>query len=251
MKKFNTKKIFLATFTATVMALSSGASLSAYADGNVGGATFGRNYAISDPDVYQDYLETLSDEQRQLVDEKVRMDAEAREKTPADEIHANTRSTTKYGLSGIFTMFQQKNDLLCVAACVQSMLTYVTGSSPEQDEINKVIDTQLATIPKYVNDKISVTDYVWSTDPDPSDITRRIKRDITDWNIPTFLGIIDPYGVNWFYATIGHCVLSNGIYDDETMILIADPLGGRIDNCAFFYEAETDKVAQVTVEMCW
>lgn len=73
------------------------------------------------------------------------------------------------------------------------------------------------------------------TSPTKTQITSTIKTDITIEEIPTFLRISGTSTANWYYATNGHCVLSNALYSDYSSVQIADPLGDRVSGCPYYY----------------
>lgn len=250
MKKINTKSILAAAFAATVMAVSSSASLSAYAESSVSNEEFGGDYATVNSDDYQRYLGTLSDEQLQLIAEKERVAAKF-ETELSTERYATTRAATLIGVPGTFTIYQQETNTYCVPACIKSVLMYTTNSSPSQASIDSTINMNFTKIPDYVNARQSKCNYVLSTSPTQSTLTSHIKSDITSWEVPSFLRISGTSETSWYYATNGHCVLSNGIYDDQSIVLIADPLGERVTDCPYFYEKPASTVANYTTHQCW
>lgn len=247
MKKVNTKNTLAAAFAATVMAISCSASISAYAADATSIQSINGDNAVVNVSEYQEYLDTLTDEQKAIVNAKEQMVAGV----SSNEMYGTTRSSTKHGLSRTFTMYQQETDYYCVPACIKSMLTYVTGSSPSQSTIHDYTQLRFSVIPSYVNERQNATKYLLAESPTQSDLTRRIKSDITTWDVPTFIRIENHYGTNWYYGTDGHCILSNGIYDDLSDILIADPLGNRVTGCPYFYEKDASTVARYTTDMCW
>lgn len=249
MKKLNGKKKLAATFAAAVMAISGGASLSAFATGVDDIQQISGDNAIVDMSGYQEYLDTLTDEQRQLVFEKEQMvDNFVNEQSGGI---STLSSGTLVGVPGTFTMYQQETDTYCAPACIKSVLMYTTGSSPTQASIDRVINREFTNIPSYVNSRQKQCNYVLEDDFTQSDLTRRINIDITSYKVPAFLRIYNHYGTNWYYGTDGHCILSNGIYDDLSTILIADPLGDKVTGCPYFYEKPASVVATYTTHFCW
>lgn len=250
MKKFNTKNIFAATFAAAVMAISSGASLTAFATGVDDIQQISGDNAIVDMSGYQEYLDTLTDEQRQLVYDKENMVEDFDSLLSANETNANSRAAL-IGVPGTFTIYQQETDTYCVPACIKSVLMYTTGSSPTQASIDSVINKDFSKIPAYVNQRQDNCNYILTTSPSQSTLTSHIKSDITSWEVPSFLRISGTTNATWYYTTSGHCVLSNGIYDDLATVLIADPLGDRVSGCPYFYEKAATNLIKYTTHMCW
>ncbi|MBD5156125.1 MAG: hypothetical protein HDT13_00560 [Butyrivibrio sp.] len=248
MKKLNGKKKLAATFAAAVMALSCTASLSAYAESTTNNGTFGGDYAIVDLDEYQSYLDTLSDAQLQLIAEKEQLASEI-EAEQSVTTYADARGTL-IGVPGTFTMYQQETDTYCGNACMKSVLMYTTGSSPTQAEIDTELKNKFSNIPSYANARQSKCFYVHFANPTQSELTSKIKSDITNYKVPAFLRIVTRKPV-WYYDTNGHCVLSNGIYDDVSKILIADPAGDLAPDCPYFYEKPASTVADYTTAICW
>ncbi len=201
-------------------------------------------------DEYQAYLDTLSDEQRQLIEEKEQMAAEI-EAEQSNKPYATTGEATLIGLPGVFTMYEQETYRYCGPACIKSALMYITGTSPTQSQINREINETFTNIPEYVNARQDKCLYVFSKPQTKDDITIRIRSDITVDKVPTFLRIVIPEDIEWFYPPTYHCVLSNGIYDDLETILIADPLGGKVKDCPAFYEKPASTIAKITTSICW
>lgn len=248
MKKFNAKKKFAATFAAAVMALSFGASLSAYAESTVNNETFGGDYAIVDLEAYQSYLDTLSDAQLQLIAEKEQLASEIEAEQSIDT-NANARGTL-IGVPGTFTMYQQETNTYCANACMKSVLMYTIGSSPTQAQIDTELKNKFSNIPSYANARQSQCHYVHHANPTQAELTSRIKADIVNIKVPAFLRI-ETTDDDWYYSTSGHCILSNGIYDDVSKILIADPLGDRAPGCPYFYEKQAYEVSERATAICW
>lgn len=235
------------SFTAaclTVLTAIGCASFSAYAE-NEG---FSGDHAIVDPDKYQEYLDSLTDEQLQLMEEKERMAAEI-ESALANRPYA-VASNTYHDIPGSFTMYQQETEWLCVPACIKSVLMYVNGNSPTQAAIDWVIRENFSNIPSYINEQQNRCFYLYLKNPTSDELTSHIYSDVSRYKVPTFLRIVTRKP-EWHYDTNGHCVLSNGISDDFLHIRIADPNGGLEPDLPYFYIGETSTVKNFTTTMCW
>ncbi len=204
---------------------------------------------IVDMDEYQRYLDTLTDEELQLIAEKEQMAAEI-ESAASDGTHTAPRAGTLIGVPGTFTMYQQETDTYCGPACIKSVLMYINGESPSQESIDKAVNRKFSAIPEYVNARQAECYYVLCPDPAVDELTRKIKLDITTFHVPTFL-LIASRKPTWPHDTDGHCVLSNGIYDDLSTILIADPLGEKDPEIKYFYEMDADDVAYWNRSICY
>ena len=204
--------------------------------------------AVVDMSEYHDYLDTLSDEQMEAALEKEALMNSLSMQNGA-EIQAVT--ATKLSIPGTFTMYQQETDTYCGSACVKSLLMYVNGSSPTQSSINSSINNSFTAIPNYVNSRQSNCQYLLVTSPTQANLQTCVYMDITNDEVPTFLRLNGTSSPSWYYATNGHCVLSNAIYSDKSIIQIADPLGGRVSGCLYFYEKSASTVSSYTTHVCY
>ncbi len=77
---------------------------------------------------YEAYLDSLSAEEIEARNVKIAM---------AQEVSRTrlTRTGSRLTIPGTFTMYQQQKDYYCIPACVQSILTYINGTSPTQADI--------------------------------------------------------------------------------------------------------------------
>lgn len=230
--------------------LASSAVITAYADENHSDTTASENHAGIDEREYQEYLDSLSDEQLQLVREKEERVKEI-EQQIVEKQFITLKSTTIYSIPGTFTMYQQETDTYCGPACVKSVLMYINGSSPSQSDINDYIGGKFTTIPRYMNSKQKQCNYLLKTNPTQSSLTAAIFSSIYVDKVPTFLRISGTTRSNWYYATSGHCILAYEIYSDYSKIKIADPLGDRVEGCPYFYLKPASTVAKYTTHVCY
>lgn len=159
-------------------------------------------------------------------------------------------NATKLSIPGTFTIYQQQTDTYCCPACIESTLMYINGSSPSQSSINSSINMDFTRITNYVNNRQSRSPYIYLSSPTQSQLTACIKTSI-NVAIPTFLRIAETSTPIWYYDTDGHCVLSNAIYDDNSKIQIADPLGERGSGCPYFYEKNASTVHDYTTDLIY
>ncbi len=191
-----------------------------------------------DMDSYQEYLDSLTEEDLQKIAEKEAM-LEAMEDQPT------TRAATKVSLPGTFTMYRQETSTYCAPACVKSALMYIKGSSPSQASIDSYIQQDFTKIPKYMNDRQSRNYYVLYASPFVSDMFKCFKHDISEKRVPTFFRLYNPSGENWYYGTFGHCLLVNAYYSDFSQAQLADPLGGTVPEWKVFYVKSSTVLGQV------
>ncbi|MDE7230696.1 MAG: C39 family peptidase [Oscillospiraceae bacterium] len=241
-------KSFIAACPAAATAAGC-ASFSAYAQNEESGG----NYAIVDSGEYQEYLDSLTDEQRKIVAAKEQMlEQLLADKNITEPSGTYATSDTYIDLPGIFTMYRQETDDYCVSACIMSALEYLGIGSPKQSVINELVeDGHFSKIPEYINSMQEQNFYIHKERPSLDELTECIKTDVGHYNVPTFLGIATNKDIRWFYTTSGHCVLSNGISNDLSMIRIADPLGNVKPGVPVFYTAKASDVQQMTRAICW
>ena len=161
------------------------------------------------------------------------------------------KAAYKISIPGTFGMYQQEKDDYCCDACIKSVLMYTAKTSPSQATIHKTINLDFSKIPAYVNARESQCYYVFVTSPSLTSLKDKIYYDINTEKTPSFLRIYNLTGANWYYATAGHCVLSNAIYSDKSIIQIADPLGGRVSGCPYYYLKNATVVGNYTTHICW
>lgn len=226
-----------------------GTSLLGYADNSQSGYNSKTDYAIVDMDEYQAYLDSLTDEQRQILEAKERGDFTLAD-IPGESTNSSARAAL-IGLPGTFTMYQQIKNDYCGIACVFSALTYINGFSQPQDSLYVYVGNNFSKIPSYMNENQNKCTYFMIAGFSQKTLTDHIKSDIVSWNVPSFLRIERTEKPDWSYETNGHCVLSNGIYDDASRILIADPLGEKAPDTPYFYLKDTETVYKYITHMCW
>lgn len=233
--------------SACVIAAGS-AALPAYADNDTDDMEFGGNYAIVDEAEYQEYLDSLTDEQRQFIEAKEQMLTELMNES--SETYMSGRAAM-IGLSKPFTIYSQKESIYCGPACVQSVLKYITGDSPEQEEIHDVIQRNFYAIPGYIASIQTKFTYSKYGNPSETALVNCIKTDVANFDVPTFIRIAGTTTTSWYYRTDGHCILSTGVSDDLSTIQIADPLVGLVPDCPGFYSKSAYLVSLFTTDICW
>ncbi len=222
------------------------ASLLAYAENE----RFGGNYAIDDSGEYQKYFDSLTDEQRKIIEEKEKIAADF-DSNPFAGMYAAT-GEAYLDLPGTFSMYQQQTLSYCVPACIQSVLVYINGISPDQGDIYPFVNIYFDRIPGYINPRLTKHTYVfWTAEKIEDRLTYFITQDVAAAKVPTFIRIVVPKNSEWHYETDGHCVLSNGISVDQSMIRIADPNGGLEPDFPTFYRMKSEIVGKYTTSICW
>lgn len=178
---------------------------------------------------YQAYLESLSQEELSKIAEKedmVRFYSATR---------VQTRSGTKISIPGTFNMYQQEEADYCIPATIKSILVYLTGSSPSQSQIHSSINRDPTKIAGYLNDRQSDVYYVYKASPSQTSMCDNLYTTIKHAQAPASMGISGTTTSNWYYATAGHSLVVNAIYDDYSYIQFGDPLGERTPGCPYFY----------------
>lgn len=195
----------------------------------------------------EEYLNSLTDEDLAKIIEKERK---------SDEFcnQPLTRSVYKISIPGTFKMFQQQNSNYCVPACVQSVL-YYNNLIVTQDAIAKALatnsnGTRAEFIVPYLNANQSFH-YVRQGTPTQTILCDRLYTTIAGDKRPALIGIVNPTGYGWHYATNGHFLVVNAIYSDKSVIQIADPLGDTQTGFPYFYSKPAYIVGDVCEELIW
>ncbi|WP_339224886.1 hypothetical protein [Paenibacillus sp. FSL H8-0332] len=68
---------------------------------------------------------------------------------------------------------------------------------------------------------------------------------------PSSVGISNSTGANWHYATTGHNLEVNAIYNDKSIVQFADPLGGTQSGWPSFYEKTAAMASSVSTMVVW
>lgn len=234
-----------------VASLASSSFVIAFADEKQASAVMSDDYASIDGSAYQAYLDSLTDEQLQVVREKEKRLDEIEKQIIENQL--TSRAVTKYVLPGSFMMFQQETDTYCVPACIKSALIYIIGISQTQSEINSVIKKDFAKILAYMNLMQNKSTYLLtdlsserSLTTAKSRLTAAIFSSVYIDKVPAFLQISGTTKSDWNYEADGHCVLAYGISSDKSTILIGDPLGGWSGCGSLYYEKDSETVAKHT-----
>jgi len=211
---------------------------------------FGADYAKIDEVKYQEYINSLSKEEKQALLEK-----EVMMRSVASEIENNNGAkgtmASWVSLSSSFLMYQQETSSYCGPACVKSMLMYVNGSSPSQSSIDSSINGNFTQIPSYVNSRQSNCLYSMISYPSQTSLIACIYVDINSYNVPPFLRIQGTTTPSWYYATNGHCIVSKGVYSDYSKVRIGDPLGDRVAGCPYYYDKSAADISTYTTHVCY
>lgn len=203
------------------------------------------------PEEEEEYWNSLSEEEKQLI-----KDAEEESDRIAEEWAKQpmTRAATKISIPGTFTMYAQTHDMYCAPACVKSIIQYLNGSSPTQDDIARGMETTLdrgtlvVNIVPYLNSKVSYNYKLVST-PSQTTMCNRLYTTIVTNKKPGMMAIYNPKGTNWHYPTDGHALVVNAIYSDKSKVQFADPLGNKYDK---YYYIKTAAIAHaVCAHLIW
>lgn len=225
--------------------VSAAALLTTFSAATASASAVKGDYArVSASDV-QNYMNTRSSKELKLIREKEKQSSKA-------SASAVTKgAATKISIPGVFWMYQQETDTYCVPACIQSAVRYLSGTILSQADINSYINMDFSKIPAYVNGKENQCYYILVNAPNQTSLCNKIYYDIVTEQAPAFLRIANTSSATWYYLTYGHCVLSNAIYDDLSIIQLADPLGGRVSGCPYYYLKSASLVSAYTTHMCY
>ncbi|MCD1260401.1 C39 family peptidase [Paenibacillus athensensis] len=219
----------------------------------VGAAPSGEH--VLTPAQNENYLKSLSKSDAAKVTEKLRIAAELATQDTARNATAKA-AATKISIPGTFTMYQQTQSNYCVPATLKSMVQYLAGSSDSQSTIATAVGTDASgtdptKLAPYLNGKQSKVYYIYSASPSQTTMVNDLYYDVVTMQAPGSMGISNPTGANWHYATTGHSLVVNAIYDDKSKIQIADPLGGTQSGWAYYYEKTAAVANSVCTRVVW
>ena len=167
-----------------------------------------------------------------------------------------TRASYLIQLPGAFKIYKQENELYCVPACIKSVLQYVNGASPSQSFIAGQVSTDIigGTVPleiaEFLNKNISGFYYMRTGSPRQTTLCNNAYTTIVTSKKPCLLSIVNVYGVNWYYRTGGHRVVSTEIQSDKLYMQLEDPLGGYPGNDNKTIPAKYTKPSAIVHDYC-
>ena len=199
--------------------------------------------------IFSNEPDELNEEEQILVDMKVAQ-ALAFASMPS------TRAVTKISIPGTFTMYKQENSTLCTAACVQSVLKYLTGVLYSQSKVANDMGYNLvgilnSAIAPYLNKMQAKHFYSRATKPSQANMALYIYTAIAGNKVPAIMCIYNPSGANWYYKTSGHTLVVNAVYSDRSKVQFADPLGNYISGVPVFYEKTANIAHGVCNDLIW
>lgn len=202
-----------------------------------------------------DYYSSLTKDEWVKINEKIRIAEEVAEELAARAPIAKA-AATKISIPGTFTMYQQTESYYCVPATAKSMVQYLSGSSDSQGTIATALGTTSSgtdptKLAPYLNSKQSTVHYIYSANPSQTSMLTYLYHDIVTMQSPGSMGISNPTGANWHYATTGHSLVVNAIYDDKSIIQFADPLRGTQSGWAYYYEKTAAVANSVCTRVVW
>ncbi|MCR8657548.1 C39 family peptidase [Paenibacillus sp. T3-5-0-4] len=210
---------------------------------------------VLSPTEIDDYYSGLTKDEWANINEKIRIAEEVAEEL-ATQTSITRATPTKISIPGTFNMYQQTKSNYCLPATAKSMVQYLTGSSDSQATIASDLGTDAngtdpTTLAPYLNSKQSTVYYIYSANPSQTAMGNYLYHDIVTMQSPGSMGIVNTTGANWHYATTGHSLVVNAIYDDKSKIQFADPLGGTQSGWAYYYEKTAAVANSVCTRVVW
>ncbi|MFC3800963.1 hypothetical protein [Cohnella sp. GCM10012308] len=207
------------------------------------------------PEENENYFNSLSEEERAKINEKIRSAEEVTEEYDAQSLLSRA-AATKISIPGTFTMYQQTQTYYCSPAVSKSIVQYLSGTSDSQSTIATALGTTTSgtdptTIPAYLNSKQSTVHYIYTSSPSQTTLLNNLYYDVVTMQSPSSVGIVNSTGANWHYSTSGHNLAVNAIYDDKSKVQFADPLGGTQSGWAYYYEKTSSVASSVTICVIW
>lgn len=242
------KKLFAYVLLLAVI-LSFSMTVFAADSDHVDGEPFNSGYRSPTKEEYEAYLQNLSEEELLKIEEKY---AEANRLSQMPQLLA----ASKISLPGTFNIYQQETNYYCVPACVKSVLKYLTGQVVSQSSIAQAMGTSstIGTTPDKVAPYLNARQnfyYVWESRPGQTNMCKYLYATVANGNAPALMGIINPSGSNWHYATGGHFLVVNAIYSDMSALQFADPLGGTQTGWPYYYEKGAAFVSSICEDIVW
>ncbi|WP_419876193.1 C39 family peptidase [Candidatus Pristimantibacillus sp. PTI5] len=199
------------------------------------------------------YFSSLSENEKAKINEKIRSAEKVAEEHATQ---ARTLAATKISIPGTFTMYQQTQSYYCSPAVTKSIVQYLAGSSDSQATIASKLGTTTGgtdptKVPAYLNSKQSTVNYIYSANPSQTSLLTSLYHDVVTMDSPGSVGISNSTGANWHYATNGHHLAVNAIYDDKSKVQFADPLGGTQSGWPYYYEKTAAVTSSVTIRVIW
>lgn len=220
-------------------------------DERIGSAPSGLK--VLTPAENDEYFNSLNKNEQEMINEKIQS-----AENVAEELGSQTRaaSATKISIPGTFTIYQQSQNNYCSPATTKSIVQYLTGSSDSQGTIagalgTSIVGTAPTTIAPYLNSKQSKVHYIYNANPTQTTLLNNLYYDVVTMKAPSSVGISNSTGANWHYATTGHNLVVNAIYNDKSIVQFADPLGGTQSGWPSFYEKTAAMASSVSTMVVW
>lgn len=197
----------------------------------------------------------LSEQQRNILEEKHRLFSEFEKSTISTRGSSNTWSTL-----GTFTIYIQETNYYCGPACVKSVLNFINGSSPLQFIValgcnTTTSGTYLADMISYLNSKQTVNVYEGAYQETQTKLARYLYFDINTRGIPCIIGFACSTENGWQYSSNGHFSCVVAARDDRGAFILADPLPGYLGYGVGGYVKTIDELFyaynSVNIGFCW
>lgn len=214
------------------------------------------DYCYVDENYYEKHTENMTAGNFNNMPEKIQREQQLEslieeELSDMSQINSSNAAAYKISLPGSFTIYQQTTPVYCGAACVQSALTYINGSSPSQSEIYLRVLNDFTRVAPYMNIKQTETEYYFKHDPTDVFIISSFHNDIVYDQIPAFARIVVTESGDWRYTTSGHCLLVNAVYSDYSQFQFADPAATSTTTWPAFYLEPKERVINVCKDIVW
>lgn len=201
---------------------------------------FDKGGAIISDENYRDYNDVLKSS-KLLEGKKVTANRVAKAKT------------SWYSLPGTTYRYEQLDTYYCVPATMQTILRYNNNSlPPTQDTIandmgfTSGVGVDFLKVSDYLNEHQTKNTYAIHSKYNKSQMTSRIKTDISSLQVPTSIRISVSNSSDWFYTTYGHALVCNSITTDSGTVQLVDPGVGYS-----WYNKSTDDLYKVFTHMAW
>lgn len=128
-----------------------------------------------------------------------------------------------------FVVYNQMTNVNCGPACLQAVLKYITGSTPEQSEVALACNTTaangtyLSDMTTYINEIQNEYTYFPQYNSTSMAMNGDLNYIITRTKMPSIVGVSFSSNDGWLYSSGGHFVSVYGIMSDMSEYALGDP----------------------------
>lgn len=161
-------------------------------------------------------------------------------------------------LPGTYYVYAQTTKYNCGPATVQSVLRYLAGSTPSQDDVatgckTTTTGTSLKNMVSYTNSMQDSNNYVVATINNQDDMDSRLYNGINNYGAPPMMGLAFASSDGWAYSTNGHAISVYAAMSDKSAYMITGPWIGYagITSTASSYSRTSTQLYNALLGLAW